>query len=49
MNRYPSITKHDGKWHFYAPDFWATITNKDFHCGEDEHFREFFSLLQGFA
>jgi hypothetical protein len=48
MNRYPSITKHDGKFHFYAPDFWATVTGKDFHCGENEHFRSFFSLLEGF-
>ncbi|HTL86944.1 MAG TPA: hypothetical protein VL856_17300 [Acidimicrobiia bacterium] len=48
MNRYPSITKHDGQWHFYAPDFWATVTDKDFHCGENEHFQSFFSLLVGF-
>jgi hypothetical protein len=50
MNRYPSITKHDGRWHFYKPDpIWARFTDKDFHCGEDEHFRQFFSLIAGFA
>jgi hypothetical protein len=49
-NRYPSITKHDGKFHYYEPDnFWATFTDKDFHCGEDEHFRQFFSLIAGFV
>ena len=48
MNRYPSITKHDGTWHFYVPDVWATLTDKDFHCGENEHFSQFFTLIEGF-
>src|ERR1041384_804310 len=38
MNRSPSITKHDGTFHFYQPDFWASVAEKDFHCGDNEHF-----------
>jgi hypothetical protein len=49
MNRFPSITKTNGQFHFYQPNFWATVTDKDFHCGEDEHFRSFFDLIEGFA
>jgi hypothetical protein len=49
MNKYPSITKHDGTFHFYQPDFWANVTEKNFKCGNDAHFRTFFSLIQGFV
>jgi hypothetical protein len=49
MNRYPSITKQGGTFRYYEADpLWATFTDKDFHCGEDEHFRQFFSLIAGF-